>query len=65
MLSTISVCTKKILFTMWPQLLGGGVSPDWRQVLLASAVPAEPYVRQMRHSRSATVSTYRIFLFLR
>lgn len=24
MLSTISVCTKKILFTMWPQILGGG-----------------------------------------
>lgn len=26
MLSTISICTKKILFTMWPQILGGGQS---------------------------------------
>lgn len=60
MLSTISVCTKKILFTMWPQKLR--VSPDWRQVLLASALPAEASARWMRRFRSATASTYQIFL---
>lgn len=39
------------------------VSPDWRQVFLASAVPAELYARRMRRFCSATVSTYQIYIF--